>query len=107
MKAVITVVCPECGGLLEIDTAREKVLSHKIKVDADAPEKDKAALFDEVVDRVKRRKDEGDALFDKLKKEVEDGDKRLDELFGEVKKKIAEKKDEPDDGEDPRKRFWD
>lgn len=106
MKAIINVTCPECGGILEIDVSRQKVLSHKLKIDSENPQKDKAALFDEVVDRVKRKKDEGDRLFDQLKKEVEDSEKRLDELFGEVKKKIAETKDDPD-AQDPRKLFWD
>jgi uncharacterized Zn finger protein (UPF0148 family) len=107
MKSIITVTCPECGGLLEIDVSRQKVLSHKVKIDGEATPEDKAKLFDEVVNRVKRKKDESEQLFDRLKKDVADSEKRLDDLFGEVKKKIKETRDDPDAGEDPRKLFWD
>ena len=107
MKPIITVTCPECGGELEIDTSRQKVLSHRARIDLEQPEKDKAEIFDDVVARVKAREDQGKDLFDIAKKSVEDNEKRLDELFGDVQKKIKDARDLDDLGEDPRDLFWD
>lgn len=107
MRSIITVTCPDCEGTLEIDVSRQKVLSHRKKIDLDNPEKDKAEMFDEVVARVKSKQNEGSDLFDIAKKSVEDDEKRMDELFGEVQKKIDEAKDVEDLGEDPRNPFWD
>ena len=107
MKSVISVRCPDCGGTLEIDVARQRVLSHKPDLKADEAE-DKAELFDEVVKRVKNRGNEGKDLFDTAQKQVADGKKRVEELFGEVQKRIAEEKEKGDDGKpDPRDLFWD
>ena len=107
MKSVITVTCPDCGGELEIDVSRQKVLSHRAKIDLENPEKDKAEMFDDVVARVKAKQGQGDDLFDIAKKSVEDREKRLDDLFGDVQKKIEEAKEMDDLGEDPRELFWD
>ena len=63
MKAIINVKCPECGGFLEIDVARQRVLSHKMDADVEASPEEKAELFDEVVSRVKNRHDKSDAIF--------------------------------------------
>lgn len=107
MKSIIKVKCPECKGILEIDVASQKVLAHKHTLRDDATEKDKDALFEEVVDRVKSKHAEGDALFDKVKESVERNDERLDQLFGEMQKKIEDAKDADDLGEDPKRIFWD
>jgi len=109
MKSIITVTCPECEGILEIDVSREKVLSHKRPVDLEiAKGKDKAELFDEQVEKVRKKRSKGDSLFDDALRTVQKSDERLDELFGEVQKKVEEEKKkgiDPDD--DPRKLFWD
>ncbi len=107
MRSIITVECPECGGSLEIDVSRQKVISHKHKIDLENPEKDKAEMFDEVFERVKSKQQQRNDLFDIAKKSVEDSEKRLDELFGDMQKKIEEAKDADDLGEDPRNPFWD
>ena len=110
MKSVITVQCPECNGYLEIDVARQRVLSHKLTFEGtEAEEKDKAELFDDVVARVKDRENKGDDLFDAARKSVKDSENRLDSLFGEMKEKIDEEKNrEPGPDEvDPRDLFWD
>ena len=115
MKTIITVTCPECGGLLEIDVARERVLGCRfpsgLSEDPNAPEdegKDKAVLLDEAVEKVRDRQRKGDALFDEALKNVEDSEKKLDALFGEVKKKVAEEKKKPPRKDpDPRDLFWD
>ncbi len=107
MRSIINVTCPECGGALEIDVSRQKVLSHRKKIDLDSPEKDKAEMFDDVVARVKAKQGEREDLFDIAKKSVEDSEKRMDELFGEVQKKIDDAKNVDDLGEDPRNPFWD
>ena len=92
---------------MEIDVARQQVLSHKPKIDLEAPDKDKADMFDDVVERVKAKQGKKDDLFDIAKKSVEDSEKRMDELFGDLQKKIEDAKDVDDLGEDPRKLFWD
>ena len=107
MKAVITVTCPECGGELEIDVSRQRVLSHKRKVGADDDKKDKSKLFDAALDRVRSKEKEGASAFDKAKASVAESEKKLDELFGELKKKVEEEKKKPDAGKDPRQLFWD
>ena len=107
MKSIITVTCPECDGVLEIDVSRQRVLSHKLKVDVDAPEKDKAEMFDDVLNRVRKKQGSGDKLFDAARKEIEGREDKLDDLFGEVKKRVAEEKEKGDPDEDPRDLFWD
>ncbi|MCA9323358.1 MAG: hypothetical protein KDB53_21650 [Planctomycetes bacterium] len=109
MKGIITVTCPDCGGELEIDVSREKIIGHKRKLDREREKgKDGAELFDEVVDKIRERKTKGDGLFDEAVKSVGESEKRLDDLFTEVKRKVAEEKDKPiDPDKDPRRLFWD
>lgn len=107
MKAVITVTCPDCGGVLEIDVAREKVLSHREKLDVENA-KDKDALFDDVVKRVATRPSETEKKFEAARAAEEKKSDRLEDLFDDVKKKVAEEKKKPyDPDDDPRKLFWD
>lgn len=107
MRAVINVKCPECGGFLEIDVARQRVLSHRLPGEPEPTDQDKEKLFDEVVGRVKHRHDKADKIFDDAKRNVAENESKLDDLFGEVKKKIAEEKEKGDDPEDPRRLMWD
>lgn len=106
MKAIINVRCPGCGGALEIDVSRERVLSHRKKLNADKSE-DKEALFDEVVQRVQDRGAENEEKFDKARAQEKDKEKRMDDLFDDVKKKVAEEKEKGDPGPNPRDLFWD
>ncbi|MEZ6196864.1 MAG: hypothetical protein R3F20_14240 [Planctomycetota bacterium] len=109
MKSIITVKCPGCRGELEIDVSREKVISHKRFVDLEAPEKDKAEIFDDAVKRAHSREDEAARAFERAREEQRESESKLDALFGEMKKKVEEQKKkgiDPDEG-DPRKLFWD
>ena len=108
-KSIIRVTCPECGGLLEIDVSREKVLAHTSRHDLEkASPQEKEKMFDDVVQRVNARKDKGNDLFDAALKKVEETEDRLDALFGEVKKKVSEEAEKGIDPEDdPRRLFWD
>ncbi len=111
MKSVITVVCPECQGTLEIDTARQRVLSHKAKLrkGVNDEEKDKSQLFDEVVERVKNKRSDAEDRFEAAHREAKQNRERLDNLFGEFQEKLEEekKKDPSDDEVNPRDLFWD
>lgn len=107
MKSIITIRCPECRGTLEIDVVHEKVIAHKRFVDADAPEADKAALFDDVMRRVSEREGETERAFDRAQRQVRNHDERLDALFGDVKKKIEEEKKKGPSKQDDRDLFWD
>ena len=107
MKAVITVLCPECGGTLEIDVAHQKVLSHKRHIDLDDPATDKAAAFEDVFSKMKSKESAAENMFKTAQQDVKEGAKKIDALFGEVKKKIAEEKLKPDAGKNPNEHFWD
>lgn len=109
MKAIITVVCPDCKGVLEIDVARERVVAHRKRIDIEDQTQDKGALFDDVVHRVRHRETEAEAKFREAQEAVQNSKKRLDQLFGEMKKKVAEEKEKgPPTGPDPsRPEFWD
>jgi hypothetical protein len=109
MKAIITVTCPDCKGVLEIDVAREKIVAHRKRIDVEDKTADKGALFDDVVNRVRNRETEAEAKFREAQETVRDSKKRLDHLFGEMKKKVAEEKEKgPPTGPDmSRPEFWD
>jgi hypothetical protein len=108
-KNVISVQCPGCKGYLDIDVVREKVVGHKKHVGADDPTKDKDALFEDVVNRVKSRTAETEDKFLSAQRAVKESSKRLDDLFGEVKKKIAEEREKGPSANDEKQnpRFWD
>lgn len=108
MKSVITVKCPECRGTLEIDVARQQVLSHRAELDSEDPKQDKAALFDDVVKRVAEKESRAAAAFEKAQDDLKQNEDRLEQLFGEAKDKIKKQKESGIDiTKDPRDLFWD
>ena len=109
MKAVITVTCPECRGVLEIDVSRQRVLSHKAPLSEGEVEKDKSQQFDEVVDRVRQKRSDAEEKFERAHREASQSRERLDSLFGEFEEKLEEekKKGPSEPGPNPRDLFWD
>jgi predicted nuclease with TOPRIM domain len=109
MKAVITVTCPECKGTLDIDVSRQRVLSHKAPLADGEVEKDKSELFDEVVDRVRKKRSDAEEKFERAQQEAKQNRERLDSLFGEFQEKVDEekKKGPSETDENLRDLFWD
>jgi hypothetical protein len=110
MKTVITVKCPGCAGQLEIDVAREKVISHKRKVDLEKPDKNADDIFGDAVARARRSESEAERAFEKAREEQKRSADKLDALFGDMKEKLKEQKEkgiEPSDDEVDPRLFWD
>lgn len=110
MKSVITVTCPCCQGLLDIDVARQKVLSHKRKVDLEKGEKSVDDIFGDAVNRARSSEAEAERVFEKAREEQRDSAAKLDALFGDMKKKVQEQKEkgiDPDDEDVDPRLFWD
>lgn len=109
MKAVITVTCPECKGTLDIDVSRQRVLSHKAPLQGGEVEKDKSDVFDDVVQRARKKHSAAEDNFERAQREAKQNRERLDSLFGEFEEKVEEekKKGPVKPGENPRDLFWD
>lgn len=110
MKSVITVTCPDCQGLLEIDVARQKVLSHKRKVDLGKDDKSVDDIFGDAVSRAQKSEAEAERAFERAREEQKGSAAKLDALFGDMKKKVQEQKEkgiDPDDEDVDPRLFWD
>lgn len=86
MPDFLSVTCPCCGKLLEIDASSGKVISCK--------EKKSLGSLDEFLEKQKHRSDELDALFSASKEKAEHRLEEIDKKF-EAMKKRSDLKDPP------------
>jgi hypothetical protein len=96
-KEVISVKCPGCGEVLEIDVMREKVTAHRkgphLLADRKAGEDSLDVAMRNVRDAKGRILNEFEAAQEKLKNQSS----HLDKLFRDAQKKVRETPPEEDD----------
>ncbi|MDQ7779690.1 MAG: hypothetical protein RDV41_08260 [Planctomycetota bacterium] len=77
MRDVITITCPLCKGVLEIDISRRQVVRHW-----EHTEKTKDAdLFAKAVERSKTRQDNTEKTYDSAKEKLRGPKRDIDELL--------------------------
>ena len=105
-KPVISVKCPCCSSVLEVNTEKERVISYRkgrhLKEDA----KDGEDMMDVALRNHVESKDRDADKFIKAQDNLKNERSRLDELFEQAKDKA---KDVDDDPNDPFKggKIWD
>ena len=109
-KPVISVKCPCCKSILEVDTEKRRVLAHR----KGRHLSDDAGEGEDGMDVAVRNHMETKAKIDDKFAAATDGMKnqsaRLDELFDEAAKKAKDMKDEDDDPSNPfggGRKIWD
>lgn len=97
IKPVINVKCPCCKSVLEVDTAKERVISHRqgrhLKQDAE----DGEDMMDVALRNHIESKDRVEDKFLKAQDNLKNQSSRLDELFEEAKDKAKDTEDDPND----------
>jgi hypothetical protein len=89
-KDVISVKCPCCGEVLEIDVAREKVTSHRKGPHLLADRKEGEDVLDVAMRNVRSAKDRIQSEFQAAQEKLKNQSQHLDRLFREAQKKVRE-----------------
>ncbi|NRA95116.1 MAG: hypothetical protein HRU14_02800 [Planctomycetes bacterium] len=96
-KPVISVKCPCCKSILEVNTEKERVISHRkgrhLKDDA----KEGEDMMDVALRTHIESKDRVEDKFLKAQDNLKNQASRLDELFEDAKDKAKDVKDDPND----------
>ena len=109
LKPIISVKCPCCKEILEVDVEKERVRSHRkghhLKDDALEGEDGMGVALRQQKERTSGLDSRFAEAQDKLKNQAS----RLDQLFSDAKEKAKDMKDEPDDPDNPFKggKIWD
>jgi len=86
-----TVVCPDCGSELSIDSKTGAILGHRRPKEPIAGGRD----FDTLVADLDVQKQKAEDLFEREKKAFADRDRLLEEKFKEAMKRAEEEPDLP------------
>lgn len=86
-----TLICPECGGELVVDSATGAIVSHRPAKAAPGP----AKSFDSLFADLDAQKAKAEDLFAREKAAYEDRDRLLDEKFKEAMKRAESEPDVP------------
>jgi hypothetical protein len=101
LKPVISVKCPGCGEVLEIDVAREKVTAHRKGPHLLADRKEGEDVLDVAMRNVRTSKDRIRSEFEAAQEKLRNQSEHLDKLFRDAQKKVRETpagEDEPAPG---------
>ena len=96
-KEVISVKCPGCGEILEIDVLREKVLAHRKGPHLLADKKAGVDSLDVAIRNVRDSKGRILNEFEAAQEKLKNQSKHLDDLFREAQKKVRETPPKEDD----------
>jgi hypothetical protein len=96
-KEVISVKCPGCGEVLEIDVAREKVVAHRKGPHLLADRKEGEDSLDVAMRNVRSAKDRIQNEFQAAQEKLRNQSEHLDKLFREAQKKVRETPPEEDE----------
>lgn len=101
LKPVISVKCPGCGEVLEIDVAREKVTAHRKGPHLMADRKEGEDILDVAMRNVRTAKDRIRSEFEAAQEKLKNQSERLDKLFRDAQRKV---RDNPAGEEEPEPR---
>jgi hypothetical protein len=97
-REIISIRCPTCHEVLDVDVARERVIGHRkggaVKGDA----KEGEDILDTAMRNVKSSKDRIQSEFEAAQEKLKSQSQRLDQLFRDAQKKVRE--GPPKDGEE-------
>ncbi len=101
MKNFIRVKCPCCNHVLEIDAARERVISDNGRPLFARKSEDPARAFDDVVEGVRDKEKDRDRKFDDAQERVKRSQTGLDDLFREALRRAKDDDAPPEGGGAP------
>jgi hypothetical protein len=101
-KEVISVKCPGCGEVLEIDVAREKVTAHRKGPHLLADRKEGEDILDVAMRNVRTAKDRIQSEFQAAQEKLKNQSQHLDKLFRDAQKKVRETPPGEDDPAPPK-----
>jgi hypothetical protein len=93
-REIISIRCPTCSEVLDVDVAKERVIGHRkggaVKGDA----KEGEDVLDTAMRNVKTAKDRIQSEFEAAQEKLKHQSQRLDQLFRDAHKKVRETPDE-------------
>jgi hypothetical protein len=89
-KDVISIKCPCCGEVLEIDVARERVTSHRKGPHLVADRKEGEDVLDVAMRNVRSAKERIQGEFQAAQERLRNQSEHLDKLFRDAQKKVRE-----------------
>lgn len=97
LKPVVSVKCPCCGEVLEIDVAKERVVAHRKGLHLDADRKAGEDTLSVALRNQKAVADRAADDFAAAAKKLAKGSSELDRMFDEAQKKVKKLGDGFDD----------
>jgi carbonic anhydrase len=101
-REVISIRCPSCSEVLDVDVARERVIGHRkggaVKGDAKSGED----VLDTAMRNVKTSKSRILSEFEAAQENLKTQSQRLDQLFRDAQKKVREEPPKPDEETPPK-----
>lgn len=97
LKPVISVKCPSCSEVLEIDVAKEKVTAHRKGPHLLADRQEGEDVLDVAMRNVRTAKDRIQGEFNAAQEKLRNQSEHLDKLFRDAQKKVRETPPESDD----------
>jgi hypothetical protein len=103
LKEVISVKCPGCGEVLEIDVAKERVTAHRKGPHLLADRREGEDVLDVAMRNVRSAKDRIQSEFQAAQEKLRNQSEHLDKLFRDAQKKVRETPPE-EEGSSPEKK---
>jgi hypothetical protein len=98
-REVISVRCPTCSEILDVDVAKERVIGHRKAGAVKGDAKEGEDVLDTAMRNVKTSKDRILSEFEAAQEKLRHQSQRLDQLFRDAQKKVRETP--PKEGEEP------
>jgi carbonic anhydrase len=93
-REVISVRCPSCSEILDVDVTRERVIGHRKAGAVKADAKEGEDVIDAAMRNVKTAKERIQSEFEAAQEKLKHQSQRLDQLFRDAQKKVRETPDE-------------
>jgi hypothetical protein len=87
---MISVRCPCCGEVLDVDVAKEKVIGHRKGGAVKGDRKEGEDILDTAMRNVRSAKDRIQSEFEAAQEKLKNQSQHLDRLFRDAQKKVRE-----------------